>query len=268
MVTLGDVIAAIEQFAAPELQESYDNTGWQVLTPVEGLATVCSGVLTCVDATPAIVAEAKTKGCNLLLTHHPVMFRGQKSFIGATHVQRVVMLAIESGVSIYSCHTSVDSCRGGISHEMAHRLGLVNVEPLVVSPVDPSAGLGVVGDVDGNALLPGEFAERVKVTFSSPVARCSRPVDPHRPIHRVALCGGSGSEFIGRAIAAGADAYVTSDTRHHDFVDHADDIFIVDIGHHEAERVAKDIFHHVITEKFPNFAVQSSVVEHNPVIYL
>ncbi len=84
----------------------------------------------------------------------------------------------------------------------------------------------------------------------------------------VALCSGSGGEFIPDAIAAGADAYITSDTRYHDFVDFGRDILIVDTGHFESEICTKSIFSAIVSEKFPNFAVRQSRAEHNPVRYV
>lgn len=267
-VTLGDVIASIEEVAPKSLQESWDNTGWQLLTSRQGASAPCSGVLTCVDVTEEIVDEAASLGFNLIVSHHPVLFKGQKSLTGATQVERVILEAMRRGVSIYSSHTALDSVpEVGISWEMGRRIGLTDMEVLAPSAGNPEAGLGVIGNLS-EALTPGEFAERVKSALGVPVAVCSRPDDPRRPLRRVALCGGAGGEFLAEAIARGADAYVSSDIRHHDIVDNRGDIFIVNIGHHEAERCAKDIFYHAITKKIPNFAVKLSEVERDPVVYL
>lgn len=267
-VTLGDVIAAIEEVAPKSLQESWDNTGWQLLTPRQGASAACAGVLTCVDVTEPIVEEAAAQGFNLIVSHHPVLFKGQKSLTGATQVERVILEAMRRGVSIYSSHTALDSAPGvGISWEIGRRIGLTDMEVLAPSAANPEAGLGVIGNLP-DELTPGEFAERVKSALGIPVAVCSRPDDPRSPLGRVALCGGSGGEFLTEAIARGADAYVSSDMRHHDIVDYRGDILIVNIGHHEAERCAKDIFYHAITKKIPNFAVKSSEVERDPVVYL
>lgn len=267
-VTLGDVIAAIEEVAPKSLQESWDNTGWQLLTPRQGASAACTAVLTCVDVTESIVEEAATQGLNLIVSHHPVLFKGQKSLTGATQVERVILEAMRRGVSIYSSHTALDSApEVGISWEIGRRIGLTDMEVLAPSAANPEAGLGVIGNLPDD-LTPGEFAERVKSALGIPVAVCSRPDDSRRPLRRVALCGGSGGEFLTEAIARGAEAYVSSDMRHHDIVDYCGDIFIVNIGHHEAERCAKDIFYHAITKKIPNFAVKSSEVERDPVVYL
>lgn len=261
---LTTIAEAIERFAPPKLQESYDNTGWQVLCDPAGL---CSGVLLCVDATPQVITEAASRGFNLVISHHPVMFRGQKRFAGETLVQRTVMDAIKAGISIYSCHTAIDSTRGGVSAEMAEMLGLTEVEVLSPNAADPSAGLGAIGQLPG-PLTPGALAELVKGTFKAPVARCSRPVHPLAEVNRVALCGGSGSEFIDLAASRGAQAYITSDTRHHDFVDHAPDIFIIDIGHWEAEACCRNLIARTLGKTFPTLPLTIAETDRSPIIYL
>ena len=87
-------------------------------------------------------------------------------------------------------------------------------------------------------------------------------------IRRIAMCGGSGSEFISAAIRAGAQAFITSDTRYHDFVDYQNEILLIDIGHYESESCTKEIFYNVIREKFPNFACYYSEIEVNPIKYI
>ncbi len=82
------------------------------------------------------------------------------------------------------------------------------------------------------------------------------------------MCGGSGSEFISAALREGAQAFITSDTRYHDFVDYQNEIFIIDIGHFESESCTKGIFYNVIREKFPNFACYFSETEENPIKYI
>lgn len=139
-------------------------------------------------------------------------------------------------------------------------------EFLTVDTDAAHTGCGAVGNLP-ESLSPAQLVDLVKRTFGSPVARCtSYPADSQ--IRRVALCGGSGSFLISKAIAAGAQAFISSDTKYHDFVDYADSIFLIDIGHHESENCTKDIFYHIITKKFPNFAVEYSQKDTNPINYL
>ncbi|MDE7472721.1 MAG: Nif3-like dinuclear metal center hexameric protein [Muribaculaceae bacterium] len=267
-ITNLDIIQAIEQAAPRRLQESYDNTGLQCGNP----QAACTGVILCVDVTPAIIAETIERGCNLVISHHPLLFRAIKSIDARGRVQQSLVAAIKNDITVYSCHTAVDNAPGGISHVMARMLGLTDVTTLEERPAD--ATLGTVGcGVTGTLplpLTPLEFVELVKTTFGSPVARCSDPeaLTPGRLISRIALCGGAGAFLLDRATAIGADAFVTSDTKFNCFLDYADSLLLVDIGHFESENCSKEIFYHAITKKFPNFAVYYSQVEQNPIKYL
>ena len=363
---IADIIKALESFAPLAMQEDYDNCGLQV-----GDRTAeCTGALLCVDVTPAIVEEAKAKGCNLIISHHPLIFKGLKRLTGFTTVERCVIKAIEAGVAIYSCHTAVDNATNGVSWEMAHRLGVGNVdvlEPqqgkmLKLSVMVPDAyceavktalfeaGAGSIGNYDCcsfsiegkgqfralgdanpfvgdkgkvhyepetcvNVVMPrwlkpkvetalilahpyeepayefvaienlslytgsgvvgnlsqeiklSQLIELVKQAFNSPIVRCNTS-DVEVEVSRVAMCGGSGGFLIKNAIDAGAQVFITSDVKYHDFVDYKKDIIIIDIGHFESEQCTKDIFYRVIQEKFPNFALYYSDIEKNPINYL
>lgn len=255
------IVDALTAFAPLALQEAWDNSGLQL----GSLGGACTGVLLCVDCTPATVEEAVARGCNLIVSHHPLLFKGLKHISpDGSLVERTAWAAITAGLAIVSLHTCLDSTRGGISCEMARRLG-ATVESVLAPGADPSTGLGVVARFP-KPISTEEYVARVKEAFGSPVVRASRM--PAGIIDRIGMCGGSGGEFIPRAIAAGCRAYLSSDIRYHDFVDHGGSIFITDIGHYESEECAKDIFYNVISEKFANFAVYKSLEESNPIKYL
>lgn len=265
---IGQIIDAIEKFAPPALQESYDNTGLIIGNKSEE----CSGVLLTVDVSPEVVKEAISKGCNLIVSHHPLIFSGIKRLNGDTPQQKAIMLAIKNCISIYSCHTSLDKTARGVSQYMACMLGLQNIKPLEAesgsSRSDESvhSGLGAVGEF-ASPLKMRDFINKVKDTFGSPVARCSA-FDSDSIVQKVAMCGGAGASLIDAAIQSGAAAYITSDVKYHDFVDYAGVIAIVDIGHHESENCTKKIFYDIISEKFPNFALRYSQADVNPINYL
>lgn len=262
-VLIKDVIKAIEEIVPPHYQEDYDNTGAQV----GALLRPCSGVLLCVDVTPEIIVEAAEKGCNLIVSHHPLIFHPLKNLVGGGRVEFSIYKALKNDVTVYSCHTSVDNLpRIGVSWKMAEMLDLRNVETLDAD--DPEGpGCGVVGDLP-SPLSRLEFVEKVKSTFSSPVARCSSLTPDNGDITRVALCGGAGAFLIPKAIDKGAQAFITSDSKHNHFLDYAKSIFLIDIGHFESEECTKQIFYQIIREKFPNFALYYSELEKNPIIYL
>ena len=257
-----EITDVIERFAPPSLQEGYDNTGYQTGDPEAEV----SGVLLCVDVTEEIVEEAVAKGCNLIVSHHPLLFRGVKCVIGRNRPERVLAAAIRKGVTVYSSHTATDSTVGGVSWRMAGRLGLKDVKVLVPSSDGAPTGLGVVGNLS-EAVTMDRFLASVKEAFRCAVLKVSR-FDGSEIVTRAALCGGSAAEFVPEAIAAGAQVYVTADCKLNQFLDHAGGIVLVDAGHFETEECTKQIFFDVITEKFPNFAVCYSEKEKNPITYL
>ena len=178
-----EIINAIEAFAPPSLQEGYDNTGYQTGNP----DAEASGALLCIDVTEGIIDEAVAKGCNLVITHHPLLFRGVKCVIGRDRPERVLAKAIRNDITVYSSHTAMDSAVGGVSWRMAGKLGLTDTEVLVPSSPGAATGLGIVGNLEA-PLSPLQLAERVKQAFSSQVLRISRPAG-QLEITRVALCG-------------------------------------------------------------------------------
>ena len=256
-----EVTRLIEEFAPLSLQESWDNAGLQVGNP----QAEATGALLCLDVTEAILDEAVKKGLNLIITHHPLLFRGLKSITGNSHIERIVIKAIKNDIAIYSAHTNMDSAWGGVSHLIAKKIGLEDVE--VLSPQSEGAvtGLGVVGN------LPQEegvlsFLGRVKEIFGVGAVRYSGNVE--KPIRRVAICGGAGSEFVKEAVACGADVLITGDVKYHEFMSDNEKILLADIGHYESEYFTKEIFSEIITKKIPNFAVHYAELEKNPINYL
>lgn len=264
-MTLGEITAAVEHLAPPTLQESWDNSGLQISLPA-GIDGEVTGALLCLDVTEDVVTEAKTLGVNLIISHHPLIFKGLKSLTGATPQQRAAYAAIRAGIAVYSAHTSLDSAPGGVSHAMAALMG-ARVER-VLSP-DPSgdAGLGVVAVYD-KPVDGADFVSRLHSVFAPGAIRCSAAYKADMKIERVAMCGGAGGEFIPAARRAGANAYVSADIRYHDMADAAAEGFTVfDIGHFESELCALSLIAAVISEKFPNFAHYFSV-QRNPIVYL
>ena len=117
-----ELISVIEKYAAPELQEEYDNAGL-----ITGNASWhCIGVLCALDVTTAVISEAKKKNCNLIIAHHPVIFRGLKKINGKNYVEQVVIEAIKNDIAIYAAHTNLDNIVLGVNGMMAKKLGLKN----------------------------------------------------------------------------------------------------------------------------------------------
>lgn len=259
MTRVRDIAATIESVAPLSLQESWDNSGLQVGDPDAEV----SGVLVCLDVTPAVIDEAVRHGCNVVVSHHPLIFRGVKSITGATDSEISITRAIRAGVAVYSAHTSLDNSPVGPSAVIA-RLCRATVEGSLVPTVPGAAtGTGVVATL-AETVDAEEFADRVRVAMSAPHARSTRP---HGTVRRIAVCSGSGSSFIPEAIRAGVDAYITGDVSYHHFLDNTNRLFIIDIGHFESEIITKDFFFDLLSENFSNFVVHKALSEYNPVNY-
>jgi dinuclear metal center YbgI/SA1388 family protein len=126
MVRIQDITTALESWAPPAYQESYDNAG----LIVGDLQTPLTGVLICLDATEAVVAEAVRRGCNLVVAHHPIVFRGLKKINTGSYVGRAVVGAVKHDVALYAAHTNLDNVQGGVNFHIAARLGLQGVRIL------------------------------------------------------------------------------------------------------------------------------------------
>lgn len=259
--TVADIASAIEAFAPRRLQEDYDNAGLQVGDP--GMPV--SGILLCLDVTEEIVAEARERKCNLIVSHHPLLFRGLKQITGATPSQRIVIEALRHNIAIYSAHTNLDSAREGVSYEIAHILDVRNAEPLEPKEGFDGVGLGVVGDIVPSPAI--EFLRRVKESFDVRSLRYSAR-SPQLVIRKVAICGGAGASLIRKAIEAGADVIVTGDVKYHDFTDYGDSILIADIGHYESELCTRKLLSRIIREKYPDSQTLFALTDKNPVNYL
>lgn len=257
-MTVREIAGAIEDFAPLDLQENYDNAGLQVGNPDMQV----SAVLLCLDVTEDILAEAVERECNLIVSHHPLIFKGLKRLTGSTPVERIVMNALASGVAIYSAHTNLDSAFEGVSYEIAHSLGVRDARALRPVGDDPRLGLGVIGDITPTPRL--EFLRRVKETFDVRSLRFSA-IDHRIVIRRVAVCGGSGASMIPDALREHADIYLTGDLKYHDFTAYGDRIILADIGHYESELCAQRIFSRVIRERFPECATYFAEAETNPI---
>ena len=360
-----EIVSALERFAPLPLQDGFDNAGLQIgLTDAEA-----TGALLCLDVTEAVLDEAIASGCNLVISHHPLIFKGYKSITGKDYVERCILKAIKNDIVIYSAHTNLDNAPGGVNYKIAEKIGLKDVRILepkenclikLVTFVPTAqaeevrnalftAGCGYIGDYDscsyntegegtfraqegskpfcGNigelhheaevrieTILPEykkrevirtlllthpyeepaydlyplynswaqvgagiigeleeaeselEFLKRIKKTFEVGCLKHNKLTG--RLIQKVALCGGAGAFLIPQAIGSGADVFITGEIKYHDYFGRETDILLAEIGHYESEQYTKEIFYSIIRDLFPNFALQFSKVNTNPIKYL
>ena len=261
-VKIKEVLSALERFAPLPLQESWDNAGLQVgLTETE-----VSGALLCLDVTEKIIDEAVRKGCNLIVSHHPLLFRGLKTISDLTDVQRTVMKAIREGVCVVSMHTNMDNAQGGVNYKMAQRLGLQNVgflQPKTVEGVE--AGSGIIGELP-EPQAADDFVLAVKKAFGVECAMCNELL--RRPVRRVALCGGAGDFMLDDALRARADAFVTGEMHYHQYFGYEQQIQICVIGHYQSEQFTPEIFEEIIRRNCPEVETFIAETCTNPILYL
>lgn len=253
-----DIIKAIEDFAPLGNQEKWDNSGLCIGSPEDEVHSVLIGL----DCTPELVDEAVGCGADMVVTHHPLIFGGLKRISSDDPVGEAVTRAVRAGVAVYAAHTSADKVIGGVSGAMAARLALEDVE--ILDPEAEGVGLGVVGNLP-EAVSAEYFIKQVKSAFGVPALRTSRPADS--AIRRVALCGGSGTSLISRAMESGAQAFVTGDISYHHFFTKKG-FMVMDVGHYESEREIAEILFSVIRKKFPTFAVRvARQIDNSPIYY-
>jgi dinuclear metal center YbgI/SA1388 family protein len=362
---LHTIIQHLENFAPLQFQESYDNSGLLVGDKSQEI----SSALVTIDVTEEVIDEAIANHCELIICHHPLIFKGIKKITGGNMVERCLIKAIRNNISIYASHTNLDSVEGGVNSKICEKIGLINcrilsqaqnqlVKLVTYVPSDHiekvrsalfASGAGVIGNYDqcsfsaaghgtfrGNGqstpfagtigklhtepetrletvvprhLIPGtlaalkashpyeevaydllpmennydtvgigmtgelpvpcgedEILNKIKEVFGCRMIRHTALLN-HK-IQRVAVCGGSGSFLISKAIAEKADLFISADFKYHDFFEAEKKIVLADIGHYESEQFTKEVLKEIVLKKFPTFALRLSEVKTNPVLYL
>ena len=365
MVTkIKDVITCIEQMAPLAYQESWDNSGVQVGNVNQNVKSV----LLCVDITEATLNEAIERGANLIISHHPLIFKGIKKLTGRNYIERVIIKAVQHNIVLYSAHTNMDKCIGGVNFRIANKLGLKNIKVLapeenylykivtyvphthieIVKQAMWNAGGGTIGDYDCcsyssegygtfkanercnpfvgeidklhtepelrlEMIVPKDKYGRVVAAIYSShpyeepaidilplandydqlglgcIGELAEPLSEkemlgriqeklnvnyirhtevsNNKISKIALCGGSGAEFISLAIRENAEMYITADVKYHEFFTAENQIVIADIGHFESEQCIKEIFYEQLSKNFINFAILMAESDKSPIMY-
>ncbi len=257
-----EVVDALERFAPLPLQESFDNAGLQVgLTGEE-----VSGALLCLDVNEKVVDEAVALGCNLIVSHHPLIFHALKRISDTDYVQRTVIKAIENKIAIVSMHTNFDNAMNGVNFKIAEKMSLSDCSFFSQKTVEGiECGSGVVGTLP-EPMAAEDFILMLKRTFDVDCVQCNQLL--RRLIKRVAVCGGAGSFLLPDAIACGADAFVTGEMHYHEYFGTEQDIQIAVIGHYQSEQYTNEIFKSIIEEKCPGVKTFLTQTNTNPIIYL
>ncbi len=206
-VRIRDILDILDHIAPFSLAEKWDNIGLLVGNPENEVTAVLIGL----DPTGKLLDEAIAKGANTVITHHPLIFHPLKAINTADPTGQFLEKALTNRINIIACHTNLDSARSGVSDVLADSLGLVEVEPLLFSEEPTDTGIGRIGRF-AEALDKAEFMRRLFQTLDLSSVQIAGQV-PDK-ISRVAICGGSGSEFAQTALKAGADVYLSAEIKH------------------------------------------------------
>lgn len=261
MPTVADVAGFLNEFAPPVLAESWDNVGLLVGSHAQPVMRL----MTCLTVTPESVREAIARSAELIVTHHPLLFRPLKRITSETPEGRMLLDLTAARISVYSPHTAFDSAERGINARIAEGLGLVDVWPL--RPIaDSGIGAGRYGRLPA-AITLAELAERVKQWLNIAHVQAVGALD--QSIQSVAVACGSAGEFVAEAKEAGCDCLVTGETRFHTYLEaEALDISLVLAGHFASERFAVEQLATVLAQQFPSLEVWASQAERDPVHWL
>ena len=256
-----EIMRTLEEFAPLALQDGYDNAGLQIGLTKDAEA---SGVLLCLDVTEDVLDEAVRLGCNLVVSHHPLLFRSVKSVTGRDYVERCVIKAIKNDIAVYSAHTNLDSAKWGVNYKIAEKLSLSDLRWISPKETEDS-GEGVIG-VLPQPMEKMSFLRHVKEVFR---AGCVRYNDWSGDIvSKVAVCGGAGAFLIPSALQKGADVFITGEIGYHKFFGYENEMLLVDLGHYESEQFTHEVLAERIKALAPELKVYNTTIETNPIKYL
>ncbi len=252
MVTVRDIFCKLEEFAPVEWKMDFDNVGILAGRPESEVRRV----LVSLDITEQVVREAWEKGCQLVVSHHPLFF-SLKNVCSDDVVAKPVLSLCEKGIAAICMHTNLDVAPGGVNDALAVALGLTGVSCLSEMGIDSAEnpyGLGRTGCVEECDLE--DFLPKVKKALGANGLRYA--VGTGR-VRRVAVCGGSGGSELTAVRTAGCDTFVTADVKYNCFLDgSAMGINIIDAGHFPTENVVVEVLEKFISESFLEVSVEKS----------
>ena len=236
MIKCREVMDVMERIAPKRLAEDWDNPGLLVGSPDDEIRRI----LVCLDVREETAERAQAEGFQMIVAHHPVIFKGVKKLRTDLPDGRLLGRLLRAGVSVFAAHTNLDCAEGGVNDVLAARIGL---DPATVAPLGTaetiSESLGRVGKLPA-PMKAKAFAEQVKEGLGASSVRFVS--GGNHPVRKVGLCSGSGAEFIERAAFMGCDAFVTGDVRYHDAQRAAAlGIHVIDAGHFATEQPVVEI---------------------------
>lgn len=258
MPTVADFCEYLSQFAPADLAEDWDNVGLLI----GRRSAAVRSVLTCLTLTPDVAEEAVSEHVQLVVSHHPLLFRGTKRIADDNLEGALLLRLIEAGVAVYSPHTAFDSAREGINQSLASGLGLQDIRPLRVQECDATVGVGRCGDLPSGLPLHS-FLERVAAVVGAD--RLEHAASAPRPVQRVGIACGAGESLLAEAARQGCDTFLTGEARFHTVLDAVQrGLTLVLTGHFFSERPAVEQLAVRLAQQFPETQVRASRRDVNP----
>jgi dinuclear metal center YbgI/SA1388 family protein len=261
-LSISDVTSWLRQVAPLELAEDRDNVGLLV----GDLAGRVERVMTCLTITPSTAAEAIERRADLVVVHHPLPFRPLAQVTTDATTGRLLWELIGARVAVYSAHTAFDSARTGINQQLAEKLGLAQIAPLVPRPLSSShaeLGSGRYGMLDQSVTL-AELVQRVKSTLA--IAQVGLIGEDERTVRRIAVACGSGGSFLVAACENDCDCLVTGEANFHACLEaEASGVALILAGHFASERFAMEQLAKALAVQFADLEVWSSARERDPI---
>lgn len=253
-----DIKRIIEDFAPVKLKESYDNVGLMV----GDLDKEVTSILVALDCTLEVIDEAVEKGCNLILTHHPLLFKKPSSITGETLTGKKIMELIKNDISLYSAHTNLDVVGGGINDTVMNILGFNEYVTMKLSSgrhfEDSKSGIGRLATLDKSITLK-YLCSRVKRSLKVPYVRYAG--EESMEIKNISVINGSGQDYFSLAKEMGADCIITGDTSYHYVTDFSEEgIGIIDAGHFATEWSALKVLTYTMEIKLQRMGFINRVV--------
>lgn len=257
MIKVNNIINEMELLAPTYLKEDFDNVGLMVGDKNKEVKKV----LLALDCTLKVIEEAKKENVELIITHHPLIFKRPSSITTDTLQGKKIIELIKNDISLYSSHTNLDSVENGLNDTIVSILGFDNSKILGKNKRDDKAGLGRIVSLNESIQLE-DLISKIKKSLNINNLRVVKGKDK---VNKIAIINGSGQDFIGKAVALGADCIITGDTTYHFASDYKEmEISILDVGHFASEQITFFNVMENLKEKFKDVEFITSTVEEDP----
>lgn len=257
-LNLKDVDKIVNSFAPKDLKESYDNVGLMI-----GDFNCCiTNILFSLDCTEDVIDEAVEKNCNLIFTHHPLLFIKPESITNKTLLGRKILKLIKNNVNVYSAHTNLDSTPGGINDLLVKLLGYTSYS--IIDPIEclvnssHGAGIGRLVKIPGGISL-GDLCTNIKNILNCKTIRyCG---DENKTVNKLAVINGAGEDYIHKSVSLGADCILTGDTTYHYVSDMNEmGIGLIDAGHFNTEWPCFQVYAHMFEDEIKNKGYENEII--------